>query len=65
MIYSRQRKLWAPYGFSFTKSSMASASPTNADLEKAANWTLVNDGASSKSYIDTKAIPIARIYSKG
>ena len=44
---------------------MASASPTNADLEKAANWTLVNDGASSKSYIDTKAIPIARIYSKG
>lgn len=65
MIYSRQRKLWAPYGFSFTKFSMASASPTNADLGKAVNWTLVNDGASSKSYIDTKAIPIARIYSKG
>lgn len=65
MLYTRQRKLWAPYGFSFTKSSMASNSPTNANLEAAANWTLVNDGASSKSYINTKAIPIARIFSKG
>lgn len=65
MLYTRQRKLWAPYGFSFTKSSMASASPTNANLEAAGNWTLVNDGASAKSYINTKAIPIARILSKG
>lgn len=65
MIYSRQRKLWAPYGFSFVKPAAMTASPTDTQLETAANWTLVNDGASSKSYINTKAIPIARIISKG
>lgn len=65
MIYSRQRKLWAPYGFSFVKPTAMTGSPTDTQLETAANWTLVNDGASAKSYINTKAIPIARILSKG
>ena len=64
-LYSRQRKLYAPYGISFTKSSVASLSPTNAEFELGANWTLVNDGGSSKKYIDHKAIPIARIISRG
>lgn len=65
MIYSRQRKLWAPYGFSFVKPTAMTGSPTNEQLAASANWTLVNDGASAKSYINTKAIPIARILSKG
>ncbi|WP_099335807.1 phage coat protein [Clostridium cadaveris] len=65
-LYSRQRKVFAPYGISFTKKSCASLSPTNTELETATNWSLVNDGASSnKKYIDHKAIPIARIISRG
>ncbi len=65
-LYSRQRKCFAPYGISYTKSSQTSLSPTNAELQNGANWTLVNDGASSdKKYIEHKAIPIARIISKG
>jgi hypothetical protein len=65
-LYTRQRKLFAPRGISFTKSSMSSNSPTAAELETGANWELVNDGAASnKSYINHKAIPIARIISQG
>jgi hypothetical protein len=65
-LYSRQRKVFAPYGISFTKASMASNSPTDAELKNGANWELVHDGASSnKKYIDHKAIPIARIISRG
>lgn len=65
-LYSRQRKSFAPYGISFTKASMASLSPTDAELENGANWELVNDNDStSKEYIAHKAIPIARIISLG
>jgi hypothetical protein len=65
-LYTRQRKLFAPRGISFTKASMASLSPTNAELKAGANWSLVHDGhTSSKTYINHKAIPIARIISKG
>ena len=65
-LVTRQRKLFAPRGISFTKVSMASSSPTDAELETGANWELVNDGnAISKTYINHKAIPIARIISRG
>lgn len=65
-LYTRQRKLFAPYGVSFTKASMVTASPTDAEIVTGANWELVNDGAASdKSYINHKAIPIARIISLG
>lgn len=64
-LYSRQRKVFAPNGISFKKASMASLSPTNAELENGANWELVNDGASNKTYIEHKSIPIARIISRG
>lgn len=64
-LYSRQRKLYAPYGVNFTKSSVATLSPTNAEFEKGANWELVNDGGSTKKYINHRAIPIARIISRG
>lgn len=62
-LINRQRKIFAPYGFSFTKASMQSTSPTDAELEKAANWALVNNG--SGKTIDVKAIPIGRIISEG
>ena len=62
-LYSRQRKVFAPYGISFTKASVATNSPTDAELKTAANWVLVNDG--NGKYFDHKAIPIARIISRG
>lgn len=66
-LYSRQRKCFTPYGISFTKKSMASLSPTDTELEAGANWELVNsnEGASKATYIAHKAIPIARIISRG
>ena len=65
-LYSRNRKCFAPYGISYTKKSQASLSPTNAELANGVNWELVNDGAASgKKYIAHKAIPIARIISRG
>lgn len=65
-LYSRERVCYAPYGISFTNKAVAKLSPTNAELEDGANWELVNDGATSKKeYIDHKAIPIARIISRG
>lgn len=64
-LYTRQRLCYAPFGISFTKKSMASLSPTNSELENGANWELVNDGQGSKKYIDHKAIPIARIITRG
>lgn len=65
LLYSRQRKCWAPYGISFTKASMASASPTDAELAKGVNWELVSSAGTTKTYIDPKTIPIARIISLG
>lgn len=64
-LYSRQRKCFAPYGISFTKASMSSLSPTNAELEMGANWEIVNSNGQTKEYISLKAIPIARIISFG
>lgn len=64
-LWTRQRKCWAPYGISFTKSNMSTLSPSNAELEDGANWELVNTGGNNKEYISLKAIPIARIISLG
>ena len=65
-LYSRQRKCFAPYGISFTQASMASLSPTAAELETGANWELVSAGSGeSVEYISHKTIPIARIISLG
>lgn len=65
-LYNRQRKCWSPYGISFTMANVSTLSPTNAELADGANWELVNTGGvSNKKYISLKAIPIARIKSKG
>jgi len=63
-LFTRQRKLFAPHGFSFVQPTTAIISPTNAQLETAARWTPVKDTVGS-AYYESKAIPIARIVSKG
>lgn len=65
VLFVRQRKCFAPCGISYTKSNQATLSPTDTELKKGANWELVNDGGTTKKYIDHKVIPIARIISRG
>lgn len=63
-LYSRQRKVFSPYGISFKTPSMIS--PTDAQLESGSNWELANSNESSKKeYFPVKAIPIARIITRG
>lgn len=67
-LYIRQRKCFAPFGISYEKTVQSSLSPTDAELANAANWILVHTGeeqASDRSYINHKAIAIARIISRG
>jgi len=68
MLITRQRKLFAPRGFSFVladaTTTTAIVSPTDTQLATAAQWTPVVDTAGS-GYFDSKAIPIARILSRG
>lgn len=63
MLITRQRKIFAPRGFSFVQAATPIISPTNEQLETAARWTVVKDSAGTGLY-DTKAIPFARILSK-
>lgn len=62
-LYTRERLCFAPKGISFTKANVASLSPTNAELENGANWTLVSNGA-DKVY-NHKDIAVCRIVSRG
>lgn len=63
-LWSRQRKIFSPYGISFKAPSMIS--PTDAQLENGSNWELANSNeASNKEYFPIKAIPIARIITRG
>ena len=67
-LYTRQRKVFAPFGISYEKKSQSSLSPTNAELENGANWALVHSGEESesdRSYIAHKAIAMCCIKSKG
>lgn len=64
-LYSRQRKVFAPFGISYIKASQKTLSPTDAELKDGKNWELVNNKDSSKKYIDHQSIPIARIISRG
>lgn len=62
-LITRQRKVFAPKGFSFVQSTTAIVSPTDTQLATAARWALVKNNA-NQTY-PTKAIPIARIISRG
>ena len=64
MLITRQRKLFAPRGFSFVQPGTAIVSPTDAQLATAARWTVVKDTAGT-GYFDSKAMPFARILSEG
>lgn len=64
IMYSRQRKIFAPYGISFTNTTIMS--PTAQQLETGSNWALANGNASTDNkYFPHKAIPIARVLSLG
>ena len=63
-LIMRQRKIFAPRGFSFVQPSTAIVSPTAVQLETAARWTVVKDTAGTGFY-PSKAIPFARIISRG
>lgn len=63
-LWSRQRKIFSPYGISFKRPSFMS--PTDEQLASGDNWELANsneDGATA--YYPHKAIPIARIITRG
>ena len=67
-LYMRQRKVFAPFGISYEKTAQASLSPTDAELKNGTNWSIVHSGesvAANRSFINHKAIPIARIVSRG
>ena len=67
-LYTRQRKCFAPFGVSYEKTSQASLSPTDAELENGANWAIVHTGETDeadRTYINHKAIAIVRILSRG
>lgn len=63
-LITRQRKLFAPRGFSFVQQSPIIMSPTNEQLENSSMWQVVKN-AEGTEYYNTKAIPFARIISQG
>ena len=67
-LYTRQRKVFAPFGISYEKAKQASLSPTDDELADGSNWDLVHSGEATeaeRSYVNDKVIAIARIKSKG
>lgn len=63
-LWSRQRKIFSPYGISFKQPSFIS--PTDEQLATGSNWELANSNESSgKEYFPHRAIPIARIITRG
>lgn len=62
-LISRKRTAVAVNGISYLKKQQTTLSPTNEEMADARNWSLVNDG--KNAYISHKAIPIARIISRG
>ena len=67
-LYTRQRKVFAPFGLSYEKAKQASLSPTDDELADGTNWDLVHSGEATeaeRSYVNDKVIAIARINSKG
>lgn len=61
-LISRKRHAVSVAGISYLKASQATNSPTNAELATGTNWSLVDDGTNT---IEHKAVPIARIISRG
>lgn len=64
MLITRQRKIFAPRGFSFVQPSTPIVSPADTHLATAARWTPVKDTAGT-GYYPSQAYPFARIISEG
>ncbi len=62
-LISRRRNAVAVSGISYLKAVQATNSPTNAEMKNGKNWSLVTNGEDKA--IPHKAIPIARIISRG
>lgn len=62
-LISRKRNAMSVAGISYLKAVQATNSPTDAELKNGKNWALVSNGSSKT--ISHKAIPIARIISRG
>lgn len=63
-LYTRQRKLFHPKGFTFNQPSSPIISPTRNDLTTKARWSVIKDDTGSK-YFNSKAIPFVKIVSLG
>lgn len=61
-LISRRRNAVSVAGISYLRANQATNSPTNAELENGLNWSLIND---ENGAIPHKAVPIARIISRG
>lgn len=61
-LISRKRNAVSVAGISYLKAVQTTNSPTNAELEDGKNWSLVSNGTDT---INHKAVPIARIISRG
>lgn len=56
-LYTRQRKVFAPFGLSYEKAKQASLSPTDEELADGTNWDLVHSGEATeaeRSYVNDK-----------
>jgi len=62
-LISRKRNAVSVAGVSYLKAVQSTNSPTDAELKNGKNWALVSNGDSKT--ISHKAIPIARIISRG
>ena len=63
-LYTRQRKVFAPFGISWKNTSVVS--PTAAQLETGSNWEIAQNNSSSKAdYFPIKGINIAQIVTRG
>lgn len=62
-LISRKRNAVSVAGISYLKASQKTNSPTNAELKNGKNWALVSNG--DNKTISHKAVPIARIISRG
>ena len=63
-LYTRQRKVFSPYGISWKNTSIVS--PTTEELEAGTNWEIAHNNSSDKSAsYPIKAINIMRIITRG
>ncbi len=62
-LISRKRNAVSVAGISYLKAVQSTNSPTDAELKNGKNWALVSNGDSKT--LNHKAIPIARIISRG